>query len=144
MGFPTGNGDRTEMISDWVDRRKRAGGFTLIELVIVMAIIALLLTLAAPRYFKSLERSKETVLRSNLASMRDALDKFYSDTGKYPETLQVLVDKKYLRSMPVDPITESATTWVSVPPDQPEKGGVFDVRSGAEGSTADGVPYKEL
>ena len=132
------------MISDWVGKRQRSGAFTLIELVIVMAIIALLLTLAAPRYFKSLERSKETVLRSNLASMRDALDKFYSDTGKYPDTLDVLVEKKYLRSMPVDPITESSTTWVIVPPDQPEKGGVYDVHSGAEGSTTDGVPYKEL
>lgn len=89
------------MNSDWLDKRKRARGFTLIELVIVMAIIALLLTLAAPRYFSSLERSKETVLRSNLAAMRDALDKFYSDTGKYPDTLEVLVEKKYLRSMPV-------------------------------------------
>jgi general secretion pathway protein G len=129
-----------------LDIRMRYGrrGFTLIELVIVMAIVALLLTLAAPRYFKSLERSKETVLRSNLAAVRDALDKFYGDTGKYPERLEILVEKKYLRTLPVDPITESATSWVVVPPDEPEKGGVFDIRSGAEGKTADGVPYKDL
>lgn len=132
------------MVSRSKEVRRAEGAFTLIELVIVMAIVALLLTLAAPRYFKSLERSKETVLRSNLATMRDALDKFYGDTGKYPERLEILVEKKYLRSLPVDPITESATTWVVVPPDQPEKGGVFDVHSGAEGKTADGVPYKDL
>lgn len=125
-------------------KMRRGRGFTLIELVIVMAIVALLLTLAAPRYFKSLERSKETVLRSNLAAVRDALDKFYGDTGKYPERLEVLVEKKYLRSLPVDPITESSTTWVIVPPDQPEKGGVYDIRSGADGKTTDGVAYKEL
>lgn len=132
------------MLETWKAHRPGGRGFTLIELVIVMAIVALLLTLAAPRYFKSLERSKETVLRSNLAAMRDALDKFYGDTGKYPERLEILVEKKYLRSMPVDPITESSTTWVAVPPDQPEKGGVYDVRSGADGNTTDGVPYKEL
>jgi general secretion pathway protein G len=132
------------MRETWKSHRRGGRGFTLIELVIVMAIVALLLTLAAPRYFKSLERSKETVLRSNLAAMRDALDKYYGDTGKYPERLEVLVEKKYLRSMPVDPITESSTTWVAVPPAEPEKGGVYDVRSGAEGNTADGIPYKEL
>ena len=134
----------TPMLKAWIERHPRAAGFTLIELVIVMAIIALLVTLAAPRYFKSLERSKETVLRSNLATMRDALDKYYGDNGKYPDTLEKLVEKKYLRSMPVDPITESSTTWTTVPPDQPEKGGVFDIHSGAEGSTSDGVPFKDL
>lgn len=128
----------------WIERRRQGAGFTLIELVIVMAIIALLLTLAAPRYFKSLDRSKETVLRSNLAAVRDALDKFYGDTGKYPDTLETLVEKKYLRSIPVDPITESSTTWTIVPPDQPEKGGVYDIHSGAEGNASDGVPYKDL
>ena len=132
------------MLETWNKRLGGGRGFTLIELVIVMAIVALLLTLAAPRYFSSLERSKETVLRSNLAAVRDALDKFYGDTGKYPERLEVLVEKKYLRSLPVDPITENSTSWVIVPPEDPEKGGVFDIRSGAEGKTADGVAYKEL
>jgi general secretion pathway protein G len=132
------------MVKAWIERRRQGTGFTLIELVIVMAIIALLLTLAAPRYFKSLDRSKETVLRSNLAAVRDALDKFYGDTGKYPDTLETLVEKKYLRSIPVDPITESSTTWTIVPPDQPEKGGVYDIHSGAEGNASDGVPYKDL
>ncbi len=132
------------MLETWNKRLGGGRGFTLIELVIVMAIVALLLTLAAPRYFSSLERSKETVLRSNLAAVRDALDKFYGDTGKYPERLEILVEKKYLRSLPVDPITENSTSWVIVPPEDPEKGGVFDIRSGAEGKTADGVAYKDL
>jgi general secretion pathway protein G len=132
------------MLETWNKRRGGGRGFTLIELVIVMAIVALLLTLAAPRYFSSLERSKETVLRSNLAAVRDALDKFYGDTGKYPERLEILVEKKYLRGLPVDPIAENSTSWVIVPPEDPEKGGVFDIRSGAEGKTADGVAYKDL
>lgn len=128
--------------------RSRAGrasrAFTLIELVVVMAIVALLVALAAPRYFKSVDRSKEAVLRSNLASVRDALDKYYGDTGKYPDQLSDLVTKKYLRSMPADPIAESTTSWVIVPPEDPEKGGVYDIHSSAEGATADGVPYGDL
>ena len=91
-------------------------GFTLIELLVVMAIIATLLSIVAPRYFNSLDRSKETVLRQDLGVMRDAIDKFYSDTGNYPGELAELVEKRYLRAVPVDPLTESAATWVAVPP----------------------------
>lgn len=119
-------------------------GFTLIELVVVMAIVALLVALAAPRYFQSVDRSKEAVLRSNLATVRDALDKYYGDTGKYPDQLADLVKKRYLRAMPTDPIAESTTSWIIVPPEDPEKGGVYDIHSGAKGTTADGVPYGEL
>ncbi|MFY9328342.1 MAG: prepilin-type N-terminal cleavage/methylation domain-containing protein [Georgfuchsia sp.] len=118
-------------------------GFTLIELIIVLTIIALLLSIASPRYFHSVDKSKETVLRSNLAMTRDALDKYYGDNGKYPDQLETLVTKKYLRSLPLDPITESTTTWTVVAPDSPEKGGVFDIHSGAEGSAADGTKYSE-
>ncbi len=118
-------------------------GFTLIELLVVMAIIATLLTLVAPRYFRSVEKSKEAVLHENLATLRDLLDKHYADTGKYPENLQMLVAKKYLRSIPVDPVAGSAETWVSVPPENPEKGGVYDVRSGAPGKASDGTLYSE-
>ncbi len=118
-------------------------GFTLIELVIVLAIVGLLLTIAAPRYFHSVDRSKETVLKSNLAMTRDALDKFYGDNGKYPDQLDMLVTKKYLRSLPLDPITESSATWTIVAPDVPEKGGVLDIHSGAEGNAADGTKYSE-
>lgn len=128
-----------------IRQRKSGRGFTLIELLVVMAIIALLLTLAAPRYFQSVQRSREAVLKEDLHLMREAIDKHYADTGKYPANLEDLVTKKYLRRIPVDPITESATTWVLVdPPDKPGSRAVFDVRSGAPGKSLGGTPYGEL
>ena len=123
---------------------KRGAGFTLIELLVVMSIIALLLALAVPRYFQSVTRAKEAVLKENLTLMRDALDKHYADTGKYPATLAELVTKKYLRKLPEDPVTGSADTWVIFPPDRREQGGVFDVKSGAQGDSLSGVPFHEL
>lgn len=122
--------------------RSRAG-FTLIELIVVMAIVALLVSIAVPRYFGSLQKSRETVLLQTLAATRDALDKFYGDTGKYPESLDTLVGKRYLRALPVDPITESAATWTIVPPEDPQKGGVYDLHSGAAGNGRDGKPYRD-
>lgn len=119
-------------------------GFTLIELLVVMAVIALLLTIAVPRYFGSLDRSKETALKQNLNVMRDGIDKFYSDQGRYPESLDELVEKRYFREIPPDPITESSQTWVSVPSKESEKTGVADVKSGATGSTKDGKPFEQL
>lgn len=117
-------------------------GFTLIELLVVLAIIATLLTLAVPRYFQHLEHSREVVLRENLAVVRDAIDKYHSDSGAWPDTLETLVEKRYLRSRPVDPITERSDTWVITPP--PGKGeGVYDIHSGAEGSAQDGTPYAD-
>jgi general secretion pathway protein G len=118
-------------------------GFTLIELLVVLAIIAVLLTLAVPRYFGSLDRSKEAVLREDLFQLRDAIGKYYGDKGKYPESLEALATEKYLRKVPVDPITESATTWVVVAPEDPQKGGVYDVKSGAQGKSSDGSVYAE-
>lgn len=118
-------------------------GFTLVELLVVMAIIALLLALAVPRYFRSVTRAEETVLRENLTLIRDAVDKYYADNAKYPPDLQELVTKRYLRKVPDDPITGSAATWVIVPPDNPEKGGVYDVKSGATGNSLAGSPYAE-
>ncbi len=118
-------------------------GFTLIELLVVMAIIALLLTLAIPRYFGSLERSKEAVLREDLYQLRDAIGKYYGDKGRYPESLDALASEKYLRKVPVDPITESTATWVVVAPEDPQKGGVVDVKSGAQGKASDGSVYAE-
>ncbi len=129
------------MVSWQVSSRR---GFTLIELLVVMAIIATLLMLVAPRYFSSVDRSKEVVLKQSLATVRDAIDKHYGDMGRYPESLQDLVDKRYLRSMPVDPVTESTTTWELVPPADAAKGGVYNVRSGAPGTTSDGKPFSEL
>jgi general secretion pathway protein G len=121
----------------------RARGFTLIELLVVMAIIAVLLTLAVPRYFGSMDRSKEAVLKEDLFQLRDAIGKYYGDRGKYPESLEALATEKYLRKVPVDPITESATTWVVVAPEDPQKGVVYDVRSGAQGKASDGSVYAE-
>jgi general secretion pathway protein G len=118
-------------------------GFTLIELLVVMAIIGTLLTIAVPRYFNSVEKSKEAVLHQNLALTRQVLDKYYSDNAKYPDSLDDLVSKRYLRSPPYDPITESATTWLIIPPDTPEKGGVFDIKSGAPGKALDGSDFKD-
>jgi general secretion pathway protein G len=118
-------------------------GFTLIELLVVMAIIGTLLTIAVPRYFHSVEKSKEAVLHQNLALTRQVLDKFYSDNGKYPDSLDDLVSKKYLRSLPYDPITESTTTWSIIGSDIPEKGAVFDIKSGAPGQGLDGTEYKD-
>ena len=121
--------------------KAQAAAFTLIELLVVMAIIATLLTLAAPRYFGSVDKSKEAVLRQDLAILRDSLDKYYGDTGRYPDALEDLVTKKYLRNIPVDPITESNATWVVVPPGDPAKGMVYDVKSGAQGQATDGSAY---
>jgi general secretion pathway protein G len=119
----------------------RRRGFTLIELLVVMAIIATLLTIAAPRYFRSLERSREAVLAQDLAALRESIDRFYGDTGKYPQSLAVLVERRYLRSIPVDPVARTAEKWIVVNADDPEDTGVKDVRSGADGVGENGVPY---
>jgi general secretion pathway protein G len=119
----------------------RRRGFTLIELLVVMAIIGMLLTIAVPRYFRSLQRSRETVLMQDLTTLRESIDKFYGDTGAYPQTLAVLVEKHYLRSIPVDPIAKSAAKWVVVNSDAPEDNGIKDVKSGADGMGENGIPY---
>jgi general secretion pathway protein G len=118
-------------------------GFTLIELLVVLSVIALLLTLAVPRYFGSIDKSKEAVLRENLNQMRDAISRYYADKGKYPESLDALAADRYLRKVPLDPITESEKTWVVVQPDDPQKGGVFDVKSGAQGKSKEGVEFSQ-
>lgn len=123
--------------------RVRRSGFTLIELLVVMSIIAMLLALAAPRYFNSVDKSKEAMLKQTLVITREALDKYYGDNGRYPDDLETLVSRKYLRKLPFDPVTGSSSTWVVVPPDNPEKGAVFDVRSGAEGESRQGAPFKD-
>ena len=121
----------------------RKKGFTLIELLVVLGIIALLLTLAVPRYFPSVDKTKETILGDNLRSTRVVIDQYYGDTGRYPDSLEQLVEKKYIRAVPMDPITEKNDTWVIVPPDDPTKGGVADIKSGAPGNDRSGKPYAE-
>lgn len=123
---------------------KAQRGFTLIELMVVMAIIAVLLTIAAPRYFNQLDRAREATLRQTLAVVRDAIDKFHGDTSNYPESIDELVARRYLRAVPVDPITDSAQTWVLLPPPAANGSGkLWDLRSGAEGAGAGGIPYAE-
>jgi len=123
---------------------RRFLGFTLIELMVVLTIVALLLTLAVPRYFGSIDKSKEAVLRENLNQMRDAISRYYADKGKYPESLDALATEKYLRGVPLDPVTESDKTWIIVQPEDPQKGGVYDVKSGANGKTRDGREFSQL
>jgi general secretion pathway protein G len=124
--------------------RARAPGFSLIELMVVMAIIAALLTIALPRYRNSLEHAREVALESNLRTLRESIDRHHEDRGRFPESLQALVEARYLKSIPVDPITESAQTWVIVMETVDDDSVVVDVRSGARGSTAQGVAYADL
>ncbi len=123
--------------------KKIKAGFTLIELLVVMAIIAVLLTIATPRYFHSVDKSKEAVLHQNLELTRQSIDKYFSDNGKYPDSLDDLVQKKYLRTLPYDPITESNSTWVILAPASADKGAVYDIKSGALGASSNGTDYKD-
>lgn len=118
-------------------------GFTLIELLVAMAIVALLLSIVTPRYFHSVTKAEETVLKQDLSLMREALDKYHADTGKYPDTLEDLITKKYFRKIPVDPVTQSSTTWILIPPASTEKGAIFDIKSGAPGNAKDGTAYAD-
>lgn len=125
-------------------RSTRANGFSLIELMVVMAIIALLLTIALPRYQASIEKAREEALSTNLRAIRHGIDRYYEDKGRYPESLDVLVEARYLKSMPVDPITESAETWVASEEMAGGKVVVVDVASGAKGTSSGGLRYSEL
>ncbi len=111
--------------------------------MVVMAIVALLLALAMPRYFAHLDKAHDTILKQDLATMRDAIDKFHGDRGRYPESLEELVNARYLRALPVDPITERADSWQIVAPDNGETGAVYDVKSGAPGVAHDGSAYAD-
>lgn len=124
--------------------RKKYSAFTLIELLVVLAIVALLLTLTVPRYFQSIDTSKETILVENLRITRETIDKFYGDTGRYPESLEELVEKKYLRSLPVDPVIDSSTAWQIIAPEDSDKGNVFDIKSTAPGTNRQGIAYADL
>ena len=126
-----------------IHKNRKQQGFTLIELLVVMAIVATLLSIVAPRYFNSLDKAKEAVLRQDLGIMRNAIDQFYSDFGKYPMDLVELVDKRYMRSIPKDPFTDSDKTWIEVPPKNLTEAGVYDVHSGYNGGAIDGTFYEE-
>ncbi len=118
-------------------------GFTLIELIVVMAIIALLASIVAPRYYRSVDNARDASLRTSLNVMRDAIDKFSADKDRYPESIDELVTMGYLRQVPVDPVTGVPHSWQMLPPPPNSllKGVVADVRSGAAGKGQDGTPY---
>ena len=116
-----------------------ARGFTLVELLVVLAIIGTLLSIAVPRYFHSLQHAREAVLKQDLAIIREAIDKYYADLEAYPETLPALVEKRYVRSVPVDPFTKLADTWALIPSEDPDHPGVRDIHSGAADLASDGT-----
>jgi len=126
-----------------VTQMRTRRGFTLIELLVVLGIVALLLTLAVPRFFPSIDGAKETILADNLRNTRAVVHQYRSDTGRYPESLEQLVEKKYLREIPLDPITESRETWMLEAPQDGEQGGFANLRSGAPGNDRRGRPFVE-
>ncbi|MGJ8620922.1 MAG: type II secretion system protein [Methylophilaceae bacterium] len=125
-------------------KQEQNKGFTLIEILVVLAIIAILLSLVSPRYFNSIDRSKEKVLRHDLLVMRDAIDQFYSDKNAYPNHLEDLVQGRYLREIPIDPITDRMDTWVFVAPfEKGVEGEMADIHSGSQLISSDGSAYAE-
>ncbi len=124
-----------------------ARGFTLLEVIVVLTVVAILVSIAIPAYQRVILRAREAVLKQNLHLLRTQIEEFAADYGRYPESLQELVERGYLRELPLDPITGSRETWVPVPEDQPlsveGKAGVKDVKSGAEGVSSEGTPYSD-
>jgi general secretion pathway protein G len=122
-------------------------GYTLLELMIVVAIVSILVTLAIPTFQQSAMKAKEAALKQNLFTMRAVLDQYYADRGDYPASLETLVEEKYLRAIPVDPFTKSATTWNEIFEEQEEgddsPAGVYDIKSGSDDLALDGTPYKD-
>lgn len=135
------SGDTTAMFHPQLSRRQwLKKGFTLIELLVVMTVLAVLGSLVLPRYIDKVDTARETVLRQDLVGLRNAIDQFYRDQARYPEDLGELVSKRYIRAIPVDPITERADSWILLPPKEGVKA-VFDVKSGASQRARDGSDY---
>ncbi len=136
------------MISALRGRRDADGGFTLLELLVVMMLIVVLSGIVLVQYGNAVTRSKEAVLKQDLFRLREAIDEYYADKNKYPPSLEALAEERYIRSVPVDPFTNSADTWqeITAPPDPRNPGaeiGISDVKSGSEASALDGSPYAE-
>jgi len=129
-------------------RRSRAGGFTLVELLVVMSLIVILASIALAVHANTQTRAREAVLKENLFRMRDAIDQYYADKNEYPPALEALVSEKYLRAIPEDPFTDSASTWQTImaeldPANPSATPGVFDVKSGSDGTALDGTRYAD-
>ena len=142
--MPSGEGRQTQAAK----LRSRLRGFTLIELMIVMAVIAILISIAVPIYNKSITRAKESVLRNNLFTMRTVIDEYTYDKQKAPQTLQDLVSEGYLRTIPTDPMTASSDTWKVIIEDtlnavNQTEPGIFDVRSGSDKTSLEGTAYAD-
>lgn len=116
-------------------------GFTVIELIVVLAAISILLSIAVPRYVAYLDKAKEVALRQNLVQLRKSISDFYNDTGRYPRDLKELLDMKYLSGVPVDPVTERNDTWIQLGIDGRVGGGLYDIRSGAKSTPVGGGAY---
>lgn len=123
-------------------------GFTLVELLVVLSLISILAAMGVVQYRNSVRATQEAVLKQDLFAMRDAIDQYYADKNKYPASLDTLVSDGYLRRIPVDPITQTADTWQTVPA-EPDPGnpsaepGIYDVKSGAQGTALDGSNYAD-
>ena len=129
-----------------VELKRRSAGFTIIELLVVLALISILATMGMAQYRNGQIHAREAVLKTDLFDLRDAIDQYYADKGMYPSTLDALVTDGYIRKIPVDPITNTADTWQTVPsepdPNNPTASvGVYDVKSGSDQTALDGTPY---
>ena len=135
-------------IRNWRFRRQHPSGFTLVELLVVIALISVLAAMAMVQYRNSIQRTQEATLKTNLFRMRDAIDQYYADKGKYPSSLDALVSEQYLRRIPEDPFTKSVDTWQTVPA-EPDPGnpsaepGIYDIKSGAPGQALDGTTFAD-
>ncbi|MBN2429150.1 MAG: prepilin-type N-terminal cleavage/methylation domain-containing protein [Deltaproteobacteria bacterium] len=129
-------------------KKAKERGFTLIELLIVLTIIGILATIAAPSYKRNVIKAREAVLLEDLYQMRHAIDAFFADNDRYPQSLGELVEKKYLRAIPRDPFTRKSDSWVTVQADplsefEAAREGIFDIHSGSELVGLDGIPYRQ-
>lgn len=119
---------------------KTTKGFTLIEILMVLLLVSILASIVTPSVTKSIVRAKDATLKQDLFIMRKAIDEYYSDNGVYPPSLEELVDNRYIRSIPNDPVTESKTSWELITTDN----GIIDIKSGAKGKNREGVEYGKL